>query len=255
MQPYYSQSGITIFNGDCLEIMPTLDPGSIDAIICDPPYGTTACTWDTVIPFAPMWVQIKRMVKPRAAVVLFGSQPFTSALVMSNPKWFKYEWVWDKVNLYTNTLNANRQPLKRHENIVVFADGQTTYNKQFRTGAKYSRERKNQPVATHLGASRSQYKQVPTINMGDHNPCSVLEIKGDIKAEKGYHPTQKPLDLLRYLILTYTNPGDTVLDFTMGSGTTLVVAKQLGRKAIGIELDERYVNIAIDRLQQEVLAL
>lgn len=252
MKPYYDHNGITIYHGDCLEVLPMLSE-PVDAVIADPPYGTTACAWDTVIPFAPMWAQIKRLVKPRAAVALFGSQPFTSALVMSNPKWFKYEWVWEK-DTGTNFYNAPYQPLKVHEGIVIFSSagasfterGAMSYHPQSTKGKAYTAAQGRAKHTYHAYADAHT-----TVNTGTRYPRSVLRFNTD----GGLHPTQKPLDLLRYLILTYTNPGDLVLDFTMGSGTTIVAAKHLGRRAIGVEMDERYVNVAIDRLQQEVLAL
>lgn len=251
MEPYYDHNGITIYHGDCLDVMPTLEPASINAVICDPPYGVTNCAWDSVIPFAPMWENIKRLITPRAAVVLFGSQPFTSALVMSNPKWFKYEWVWEKA-VGTGHAAVNDRPLKTHENIVVFAGGAATYIPQKRAG---------QPYRATKGATPGESREFTTGSIrrgnsdGTRYPRSVQRFNDAKYADIQQHPTQKPLDLLRYLILTYTNPGDLVLDFTMGSGTTLVAAKQLGRRAIGIELDERYCEIAALRLQQEVMEL
>jgi site-specific DNA-methyltransferase (adenine-specific) len=253
MQPYYQHAGITIYHGDCLEVLPPLSE-PVDAIICDPPYGTTACSWDTVIPFVPMWTQIKRLVKPRAAVVLFGSQPFTSALVMSNPKWFKWEDIWEK-SKPTGFLNADDRPLRAHENILVFCDGTPTYNPQKYTINPIFMDRRT--TFTVLDGNSPAYgKQTPKPKRpddGSRYPISIIPIPSAWGEDM--HTTQKPLALMRYLILTYTNPGDLVLDFAMGSGTTLVAAKQLGRKAIGIELDERYVNIAIDRLQQEIMEL
>jgi site-specific DNA-methyltransferase (adenine-specific) len=260
MQPYYSQSGITIYHGDCLEIMPTLTE-QVDAVIADPPYGTTACSWDTVIPFVPMWTQIKRLVKPRAAVVLFGSQPFTSALVMSNPKWFKYQWVWRK-SRPTSFVHAKNMPMRITEDIAVFSqsgmghesllgDSRMSYNPQGLVKVDRILRQSAATRAPGTNGIRPSHKDIIHQEFTNY-PINLLEYDSVSMAE---HPTQKPLDLLRYLILTYTNPGDTVLDFTMGSGTTLVAAKQLGRQAIGIELDERYCEIAANRLQQEVMAL
>jgi site-specific DNA-methyltransferase (adenine-specific) len=250
---------VTIYHGDCLEIMPALESAGIDATIADPPYGTTACAWDSVIPFAPMWEQLKRLNKPSAAIVLFGSQPFTSALVMSNAEWFRYEWMWNK---YTPTgfLNAKYAPLKSHESIVVFSQGRHQYNPQKYLkpyqGARTGRGFKN------AGAPSKGEVYGGLVNGSGFRsefayPKTVLEFhtgNGWDKRENE-HPTQKPVELLRYLILTYTNPGDTVLDFTMGSGTTLRAAKDLGRRAIGIEINERYCDLAARRLSQEVLAL
>lgn len=246
-EPYYEHNGITIYHGDCLEVMPTLPDASFDAIITDPPYGTTACAWDTVIPFAPMWGQLKRLVKPRGAIVLFGSQPFTSALVMSNPKMFGYEVVWDK-KLPTGYLDANRKPMKRHENILLFYDGRPTYNPVMRKGIARTKGGMKAPSPIY-GKANSTIKT----NDDNYYPTSIFEI-GNTDRDVD-HPTQKPIALMEYLIVTYTNPGDTVLDFTMGSGTTLRAAKNLGRKAVGIEISEDYCGVAARRLSQEVLDL
>jgi len=238
---------IDLRQGDCLELMRDIPDRSVDAIICDVPYGITSCAWDSVIPFAPMWEHLKRIIKPRGAIVLFGSQPFTSALVMSNPKWFRYELVWDKVNMYTGTLNANNRPLKRHENILLFSDGQVTYNKQFRLGPKYARQRAiSKSIGEHINPM-GKYNRVPTVNNGQHNPCSVVEIEGHC-GEKGLHPTQKPVALMAYLVKTYTNEGDTVLDFCAGSFTTGVACIETGRNFIGIEKEAEYVAVAQQRL-------
>lgn len=245
---YYDDGrGIQIYLGDCLEVMPTLAAQSFDAIICDPPYGTTACAWDTVIPFAPMWSELKRLIKPRGAIVLFGSQPFTSALVMSNPRMFGYEIVWDK-KLPTGYLDANRKPMKRHENILLFYDGRPTYNPIMRRGIARTKGGMKAPSPIY-GKANSTIKT----NDDNYYPTSIFEI-GNTDRDVD-HPTQKPIALMKYLIATYTNPNDTVLDFAMGSGTTLAAAKLLGRRAIGIELEERYCEIAARRLQQEILDL
>jgi site-specific DNA-methyltransferase (adenine-specific) len=223
MEPYYSDALTTIYHGECLAVMAELVPASFDAIICDPPYGTTACAWDSVIPFEPMWAQLKRLIKPRGAIVLFGSQPFTSALIMSNPQMFRYEWVWDKVNRITGFLDAQHRPLRVAENICVFSSsGRSTYNPQMTKGKPYK--------ARH-GKSGSVYnadRSVWTICDGERYPQNILRIPADNRGQEGrIHPTQKPLELMEYLIKTYTNEGDRVLDFTFGSGTTLRAAKNL----------------------------
>jgi len=241
-------SQVTLYQGDCLEVLKTLDASSVDAIITDLPYGTTACSWDEVIPFAPMWAEVKRLLKPRGAFVTTASQPFTSKLVMSNAEWFKYDYVWDKVNLYTGALLANKMPMKRHESICVFYAGQATYNKQFRIGQPYTRHRANQRGVGEYATKT--YKPTKTVNDGLHNPCSVLEVEAGNRSEKGFHPTQKPVALYDYLIRTYTNAGDTVLDFTMGSGTTGVACVKTGRNFIGIELDPGYFAIAQRRIEE-----
>ena len=234
--------------GDCLDVMQGIPDGSVDMVMTDPPFGTTACKWDSVIPFEPMWAQLKRITKPNGAIVLMASQPFTSSLIMSNVAMFRYEWIWDKVNKYTGALNANKMPMKRHENIAVFYSKLPAYNKQFRSGKPFnSKNNGGHGVHTVYGKGAESRQ---TINTGNHNPCSVLQIKGDNKKEAGLHPTQKPVALMEYLIRTYTNPGETVLDFTMGSGTTGVAAANTGRRFIGIEMDADYFTIAQARIRK-----
>jgi len=237
----------SIINSDCLELMPQIPDKSIDMILCDLPYGTTACSWDTIIPFEPLWTQYKRIIKDNGAIVLTASQPFTSALVMSNPELFRYSLVWDKVNRYTGTLLANKQPMKRHEDILIFYKSQPTFNKQFREGKPYYRARQ---VSKGVGqyATNSLIRK-PTANNGQHNPCSIIPIKGDNKLDMNKHPTQKPVALFEYLIKTYTNEGDLVLDNCAGSGTTGVAAKNLKRNFILIEKEPKYVEIARERLK------
>lgn len=236
----------TIHCGDCLEILPTLEAGSVNAIITDLPYQQTACAWDSVIPFAPMWEQVKRVLKPHGIFVTTASQPFTSALVMSNPKWFRYCWVWDKVNRYTGYANANKMPLRRHDDICVFYAQLPTFNKQYRTGKPY-KTFSGGNMGKHLGRTGLTNRHVE--NDGDHhNPCSIIEVSAKTP-EQGLHPTQKPVALFAYLIRTYTNPGDTVMDFCMGSGTTGVAAIKEGRSFVGIERDPGYFAIAQRRLE------
>ena len=232
----------TLHLGDCLDIMATIPDASVDAVIADPPYGTTACKWDSVIPFEPMWEQLKRIVKQRAAIVLFGSQPFTSALVMSNPDWFRVSWVWAKP-MGTNYLNANRDPMKAHEDIVVFSDGYCTYNPQKTKGVPYASTRGS--VGDFVrDKSVGGYR---TVSNGDRYPLTVQNFN---QVFRPVHPTQKPVALLEYLVRTYTNEGDTVLDFTMGSGTTGVACMNTGRKFVGIELDAGYFKIAEKRIEE-----
>ena len=237
---------IDLRQGDCIEIMRTIPDGSIDCVLTDPPYGTTACKWDSVIPFDLMWAELKRVTKPNGAVVLFGSQPFTSALVMSNIDQFKYCWVWNKVNRFTGALNSSFMPMKSHENLIVFVNkGKPTFNKQLGDGAPYvSKKTKGHGMFTEYGNNKSH----TTVNKGDRNPCSIISIKADNKKESGLHPTQKPVALMEYLIKTYTNEGETVLDFTMGSGTTGVACVQEGRAFIGIERDDVYFKAAQERI-------
>ncbi len=240
-----------LFQGDCLEILPTLAAGSADAIICDPPYGQTACAWDSVIPFAPMWAGIRHVLKPKGAVALFGSQPFTSALVMSNPRWFRYEWVWRK-NKTVGFLNAAKRPLFEHENIILFCDGVSTYNPQMIVGPKHKRGSTRYRGSDNYGNFNPQEYE-----SSEWYPTSVLDIKSQSDSCVTFaskpdrlltHPTQKPVALMEYLIRTYTNEGDTVLDFTCGSGTTGVAAMHTGRNFIGVELDEGYFKIAQARI-------
>lgn len=237
---------IKLMQGDCLELMKRIPDGSVDMILCDLPYGTTACSWDSIIPFEPLWEQYRRVIKRNGAIVLTASQPFTTALIASNYEMFKYCWVWDKVNRYTGALQSNKRPMRRHEDVVIFYQNQPTYNKQFRQGKPYSVKRTGGHGEYHGDAHLDQVRI--GVNDGNHNPCSVLEIKGDVKTEMGLHPTQKPVALMEYLIKTYTNPGETVLDNCMGSGTTGIACKNTGRKFVGIEKDQTYFKLAHDRI-------
>jgi site-specific DNA-methyltransferase (adenine-specific) len=227
---------IQLYKGDCLEIMKTIESGSIDAIITDPPYGTTQCKWDSVIPFDLMWEQLNRIIKPNGAIVLFGSEPFSSALRMSNIKNYKYDWIWQK-NRATGVFNAKIQPLRNIENICVFnvkryyPQGLVRYNKSSRNGKKESDVYGKGKTNSYIQKNTNYPKQVLVFD-------SVQRVA---------HPTQKPVALMEYLIKTYTNEGETVLDFTMGSGSTMVACQNTGRRCIGIEMDEKYFNIACDR--------
>ena len=236
---------VTLHLGDCLEIMPTLP--QVDAIITDLPYGTTACAWDEIIPFAPMWKEVKRILKPRGVFVTTASQPFTSMLVMSNLEWFKYELVWDK-NYSGAPGLAKYRPMPAHENICIFSRNGHIYNPQMRTGKPYIDIRSNAgEVMTGKNEHKLGYKiHGPVINYGTRYPLSVIRVQKYNQFEQ--HPTQKPVDLLKYLILTYTNPGDTVLDICAGSGTTGVAAILTGRNAILIEKDPKYFDIMQKRI-------
>jgi len=219
--------------------MPTLDR-QFDAIIADLPYGTTACKWDSVIPFGPLWEQYKRLIKPRGAVVLFGSQPFTSALVMSNLEWFKYCWYWCK-SLKTNFLNAKIQPLRQVSEIMIFYEAQPTYNPQGIVPGKITGGNKGTPTLSEWDST--SYEQEMT-----GYPSDLLEMPHS--NHNGLHPTQKPVALLEYLIKTYTNPGEWVLDNVMGSGSTGVACVNTGRHFAGIELLPEYFEIAQERIEQ-----
>jgi site-specific DNA-methyltransferase (adenine-specific) len=234
--------------GDCLEIMKQIPDGSVYAIICDLPYGTTACKWDSVIPFEPLWAQYKRIIKNNGAIVLFGSQPFTSALITSNVKWFKHEWIWLK-NVPTGMANSAYSPMKYHENILVFCVGKVkTFNKQLELREGKSKDCYN--YAHYCGDSNHvKMEKVKKFYDPDFvNPSSVLLFNSVPNRKNKLHPTQKPVALVEYLIKTYTNEGDTVLDNCMGSGTTGVACKNLNRNFIGIEKDEAYFEIARKRI-------
>jgi len=232
--------------GDCLELMKSIPDGSIDMILCDLPYGTTACKWDTIIPFEPLWEQYKRAIKPNGAIVLNASQPFTSALVMSNSKMFKYSWTWKKPK-GTGHLNAKKQPMRNVEDILVFYTEQCAYNPQMGAGTPYKdKAGKDHNSKSSMTDSYGSYTNYREVNTGFRYPTQILEFG---VVERGtVHPTQKPVALCEYLIKTYTNEGETVLDNCMGSGTTGVAAKNLGRTFIGIEKDETYFKTASDRV-------
>ena len=237
---------ISLIKGDCLEAMKQIPTGSVDAIITDPPYGTTACKWDSVIDFDLMWEQLNRIIKPNGAVVLFGSEPFSSALRMSNIKNYKYDWVWEKSKA-TNFLNAKKQPLRAKENILVFYKKQPTYNPQMTKGKSYNKGiRKKQTKDDVYGS----FNQTEVKSEGNRYPRDVLYFKTAETEGKTFHKTQKPVKLMEYLIKTYTNENDVVLDFTMGSGSTGVAAKNLNRSFIGIEKDDNYFKIAEQRIKE-----
>lgn len=229
----------SVYNVDALALLAGLPDASVNAIVTDLPYGTTANSWDEIIPFEPMWAGVKRVLKPRGVFVTTASQPFTSKLVMSNPKWFRCEWIWRK-SAGTGYLNANRQPMKNHESVIVFAQGEHLYIPQKRKGEPYRATRgavggfvRDKTVGGYL-----------TVNDGDRFPLSVL----DFDSETGHHPTQKPVALFRYLIRTYTQPGDLVVDFCCGSGTTALAAREEGRRFLVGDTSPDYVAIARNRL-------
>ena len=238
---------INLMLGDCLECMKEIPDGSVDMVMTDPPYGTTACKWDSVIPLDTMWVELNRVTKVSGAIILMSSQPFTSVLVSSNLKWHKTEWVWVK-NLKTGNLNARNMPMGGHETLQVFYRNPPTYNpqKRERTTEVRSGNKLNSKTSVY-GTQQELYvdRQSDWIN-----PDTVLSsIKCVHNSSGKVHPTQKPIELMEYMLKTYSNEGDTVLDFTMGSGTTGVAAKNLNRKFIGIEMDETYFKIAKERIE------
>ena len=240
-----------IYLGDCLELMKYIPDKSIDMILCDLPYGTTACKWDTIIPFEPLWEQYERVIKDNGAIVLTASQPFTSALVMSNPKLFKYEIIWEK-DKASNFMLAKRQIQKYHENVLVFYKNQCTYNPIKWDAGKVS----------NIGGSAPKLKKggiTGDAEIGKYNPKTTLRYpksilkfntpKANDKLNKCLHPTQKPVDLMEYLIKTYTQEDDTVLDNCMGSGSTIVACINTNRKYIGIEKELKYFEIAKKRIE------
>ena len=253
--PYYHSDRVTLYNADCIDVMRDMPDNSVDAIITDLPYGTTACKWDAIIPFEPMWAQVKRVLKANGAFITTASQPFTSKLIMSNLDWFKYEWIWEKTNP-SNIALANKQPMKYHENICVFYGSQPTYNKQMvirksrrikwaqDNNYKFHNSRSQQTGLKYIEVDSKKY------NTEFKNPSTVLKVNSLRPNSKEFveHPTQKPVALMEYLINTYTNESDTVLDFCMGSGSTGVAAMKLNRRFIGIELSEEYCEIAKARI-------
>ena len=294
MKEYYKTELGTLYQGDCLEVMDGLikEGIKVDAIITDPPYQTTACAWDTLIPFNKhiiatkgrskkttpmyeeewvirelettdksihqcreefeenckegMWDKLNKLIKPNGAIVLFGSEPFSSALRMSNIKNYKYDWIWEKSKA-TNFLNAKKQPLRAKENISVFYKKQPTYNPQMSKGEAYNKGvRKEQTTDDVYGS----FKQAEIKSEGDRYPRDVLYYKTAESEGRTFHKTQKPVALMEYLIKTYTNEGDIVLDFTMGSGTTGVVCVNLNRNFIGIELDKEHFNTSKERINK-----
>ena len=244
-----------IYNEDCLEGMKRIADGAVDCIITDLPYGTTRNPWDSVIPLDQLWEQFKRVTKDKSAIVLFCQQPFTSALIMSNPTMFKYEWIWEK-DMGTGHLNSKFAPLKIHENIAVFSksaacfvknkDDAMTYNPQWTKGRPYKSMNGNLGKGNY---DNTWDNPQMTIQDGEHYfPKDIVKFNRD-KGESD-HPTQKPVDLLRYLILTYSNEGDTILDATIGSGTTAVAALMEKRHFIGFETNKEYFDIAQGRIDQ-----
>ena len=235
----------TLYLGDCMDVMPTL--GEVDAVICDPPYGTTACKWDSVIPLEKMWEALNVCTNKHTPFVFTSSQPFTSALVMSNPKLYKYDWVWKKPK-GTGHLNAKKMPMRDKEDVLVFYNKQPTYNPQFEVGKPYKNKAGDPEKSTSMTDSYGNYTNFRYDNEGKRYPKQVLELP--VVERDTVHPTQKPIDLMKYFIKTYTNKGDLVLDFAMGSGTTGVACADLGRRFIGIELEQKYFNAAYQRISQ-----
>lgn len=229
--------------GDCLEVMRDIPDKSVDMILCDLPYGTTACKWDTIIPFEPLWEQYKRLIKDNGAIVLTASQPFTTALIASNMAMFKYELIWVKPQ-GVDPFMAKIRPLNNIEYVLVFCDGSPVYNPQYVKGEAYHVIRDKTPRVKETNGTTM--KQTETMNWGQRLPIRTI----CFDQEKGEHPTQKPVALFEYLIATYTNEGEIVLDNCIGSGTTAIAAHNTGRFFIGIEKEPKYVEIARRRLEQ-----
>lgn len=239
-----------IYNEECIAGMAARIPdGSIDLILCDLPYQVTANKWDVLIPFDQLWAQYERIIKPNGAIVLTATQPFTSALITSNPKLFRYEWIWDKVR-GSNFQNARRQPMKSHENICVFYKKQPTYNPQFWFSTPYKTPagKRSKEIEGLSGGSAANMRTESVSEDGRRYPLTIQTFRRD---SDRVHPTQKPVALMEYLIKTYTNPGDIVLDNCLGSGTTAVAAIRSGRNYIGFEMDPHYFEICEKRIAAE----
>ena len=252
-----------IYKGDCLEVMDKLiEQGvKVDCVICDPPYGTTACKWDDVIPFDEMWVRLNKLIKPNGAIVLFGSEPFSSQLRCSNLKNYKYDWIWEKSKC-SNFPHAKNMPLKFHENIIVFSRGKIGHISQLKEkrmiynpqGIKkvdktWERKRKYDKGDNGHHLVRESHKLKRIIEF-ENFPTTIIKIGNSNNNERKFHPTQKPVSLLMYLVRTYTNENEVILDFTMGSGSTGVACMLTDRKFIGVELDDKYFEIAENRLKE-----
>lgn len=238
--------GVELYQGDCLELMKGIPDRSVDMVLADLPFGTTQNRWDSVIPLDKLWEQYHRICKPNAAILIFGQPPFSAYLMMSSMKELRYEWIYEKTNA-TGFLNAKKMPLKAHESVFVFYRELPTYNPQFSPGAPYTKadgERKSSNYGKYMRQKQRLYS-------GGRYPRSVLKISNpSFGKDRGLHPTQKPVSLLEYLIRTYTNEGETVLDDVMGSGSTGVAAVNTGRSFIGMELDPGYFETACKRIAE-----
>ena len=249
-------TGPGVYQGDCLEVMPGIADGSVDFIFADLPYGLTACHWDSCIPLEPLWEQLRRILKPTGIIAMTSIQPFTTTLISSNMKMFKYEWIWDRVNSVVGHLRAKKAPLRVFEEVLIFGRKPGTYNPQMvpgemhnpggrlSTANKVYNKKGGECIHTHTGAMR--YPK----NILQFKRCAGR--KDETKGKSVLHSTQKPVALIEYLIRTYTNPGELVVDPCMGAGSTGVAAKLTGRAFIGIELDPKYFDIAAKRIEDEV---
>ena len=236
----------TLLHGDCLDLLGDLEPGSIDMALCDLPYGVTDCKWDVVIPPDRLWPLLKRAVKDDGAILLFGAEPFASVMRTSNPAMYRYDWVWQKT-VASNFACCNRQPLRKHEMVSVFYSRQPTYNPQMEAGEPYDDVRKATVRKQAIGVrDNNSLRKTPIHNGGTRYPSSVQRFSN--KNNGRSHPTEKPVDLLEYLVHTYTDEGDTVLDPTMGSGSTGVACANIGRRFVGIEKDAHWFEVAGERI-------
>jgi site-specific DNA-methyltransferase (adenine-specific) len=245
LQPFYRDAQTEIFNADCMDVMTTLDGESVDMILCDLPYGTMLLKWDNRLNLKSLWAEYLRLIKPSGAIVLTAQQPFATELINVGRKQFRYEIIWQKT-CPGGFMQAKIMPLRAHENILVFSKRPAKYNPQMMAA---------RPYKTKGGTKSDAYvcRTTAHVNHGTRYPQSVIVLPN--REGKRYHPTQKPVELMQYLILTYTDAGDVVLDNTMGVGTTLVAAKQLGRRSIGIEIEAQFCEVAKARLSQGALGL
>jgi site-specific DNA-methyltransferase (adenine-specific) len=242
-----------ILHGDCLELMKNIPDGSIDMILCDLPYGTTACKWDVIIPFDKLWEQYERIIKKNGAIVLTASQPFTSALVMSNPKMFKYEWIWEK-NTGSNFATLKKMPFKQHENIIIFGKGKILYNPQMQYKKYNSINRLKYNIDCMLkgDTETNKHKRYYSEEMKNSNLRYPSSVQKFIR-QMGLHPTQKPIALFEYLIKTYTNENDLVLDNCAGSGTTAIACLNTNRQFIVMEKEQNYFDIINKRVKEHII--
>ena len=241
-------SDFTLLHGDCLELMKSIPDGSVDMVLCDLPYGKTSCEWDSVIPFETLWEQYNRIIKKNGAIVLFGSEPFTSRLVMSNVKNFKHDWIWQK-NAGSNFGCVKFQPMREHEHVLVFCNGKTPYYPIMQERAESGRVRVKTVVKYNTKTEAyadTLHNEVISKRPDLRYPSSIQKFN----RERGFHPTQKPVALLEYLVKTYTNEGDLVLDNCMGSGSTGVACVNTRRRFIGMELEKSYFDVAVQRIAE-----
>ena len=233
--------GITLFHGDCFDRMKEIADGSVDMILTDPPYGVTCCAWDNVQPFEPMWEEFRRIIKPNGCIAIFAGERFSSALVQSNLKMYRYELIWKK-DIHSDFLNAKRKPLKIHDKIQIFYKKQPTYTPQMTSGKAYN----SRGIKRESECYGKMYSYEAKSGITERYPLTVLEFKREV----GIHSTQKPVPLLAWLIRTYTDVGDVVLDSFMGSGSTGVACVQEGRRFIGIEREDKYFEVAMRRIEE-----